>query len=224
MKVWYDARRMYSNPKSAKFLSQFKSVVHKKGEMILRGGDAPQAVYLVKNGYAKLSSISSEGEELTLVIYKAGEFFPVVWTFFGKRASIYSFEALTQVEIVRIPRESFLEFINENRDVFMEIVEHIITRFQSALRRMEYLVFGNSSAKVASMLLILGKNFGEKKAKGMEIQIPLTHKDIANLIGVTRETVSIELKRFEREKLIAYNKKLIILSNEKTLAQRAILS
>lgn len=190
----------------------------------MRAGDLPQGIYYLKKGFAKLSSVSSEGKELTLVIYKSGDFFPVVWTFFGKSPSIYSLEALTECKIARAQREIFMDFIMNNPDVFLEVTKHIITRFQVALKRMEYLTFGTASAKVASILLICGRDFGREINRQIEIQIPLTHRDIANLVGVTRETISVELKKFDRRGLIDYNQKLIIIKNKEGLEKEAILT
>jgi len=73
-----------------KYFSQFNIIKYSKGETILRGGDTPQGVYFIKSGFVKLGSIYREGKELTLALYKTGDFFPVVWTFFGgDRGSIY---------------------------------------------------------------------------------------------------------------------------------------
>lgn len=206
------------------FFEKRKPFYYKKGETILHRGDLPQGVLFLKSGYARLESISKEGKEMTLVIYQPGELFPVVWAFFGQKPSIYNLEALTNCEIVRAPREEFLDFIKENPDVLFDVTKHIITRFQLALKRMEYLAFGNASSKLASILLICGRNYGVTKDGQTELQIPLTHKDIANLVGVTRETVSIELKKFDRRGLIGYSKKLIILRDINALEQEAILS
>ena len=204
------------------FFSQFNTFKYAKGETILRNGDVPQGVYFVKSGYVKLNSLSKDGKELTLVIYKKDDFFPVVWTFLGTKPSIYSFEAITPTEILRAPREKFLEYINSHKDILANVIGEILSRFQTALRRMEFLTFGNASGKLASILLICGKDFGIEKSDGIEIQIPLTHKDIANLVGVTRETVSLELKRFDRKGFIAYNRKLIIIKDRASLEKKAI--
>ena len=213
----------FINKKLEKFISQFKSHQYKKGEFILRGGDMPQGVNFLQSGFAKLSSVSAEGKELTFVIYKAGDFFPVVWSFFGKRASIYSYEAITPATIIRVPRQMFINFLESNTDVFMEVTKHIIRRFQESLRTMEFLAFGNSRAKVASVLLRMSRSFGEEKKNGLEIQVPLTHRDIANIVGVTRETVSIEMKKFEKEGFISNHSKLITIRNKKGLEEEAIL-
>lgn len=209
--------------KLEKFFSQFKTIHYKKGETFLRPGEMPQGINFLKKGYVRLYSLSSEGQDLTLVLYKPGDFFPVVWSFTGT-PSFYYFEALSPVEIQRARREEFGKFIDENIDVFKEVNYHIIHRFQMALKRMEYLVFGKANTKLASILLICGRDFGIDTSKGREIQIPFAHKDIASLVGLTRETVSLELKKFEKMKLIGYNGRHIVIRNEKALEKEALLS
>lgn len=207
-----------------RFFSEFRTFHYKKDEIILRPGDMPQGVYFLNSGFVRLYSFSKEGKELTLVIYKKGDFFPVVWAFRGGEPSEYYFEALSSVEIQRSPRENFLEFIKNDNEAFMEVNDHILERFLTAIKRMQYLAFGNSKSKLASILLICGKEFGIEKGKEIEIQIPFTHKDISNLMGVTRETVSVEIKQFENRRLIKYNDKLIVLKNTKGLEDEAILT
>ncbi|MDP2637692.1 MAG: helix-turn-helix domain-containing protein, partial [Candidatus Levybacteria bacterium] len=82
--------------------------------------------------------------------------------------------------------------------------------------------FGNADSKLASILLISAMEFGIAKNDEIEIQIPLTHKDIASLVGVTRETVSIELKKFDKKKYISYRKKKIVIKNKVELRKKAI--
>lgn len=223
--LWYTASmNIAAVEKLDKFFSNFRAFKYKKDEVILRPGDMPQGISFIKTGYVRLYSFSKEGKELTLVIYKPGDFFPVVWTFKGESPSIYYFETLSDVDINRSPREDFVEFVKQNNDVFTEINDHIIGRFQVALKRMQYLTFGNSTSKLASILLICGKDFGIEKNGKIEIEIPLTHKDIADLVGVTRETVSVELKKLEKRGYVGYNEKLLVIKNLKGLEEEAILA
>ena len=67
-----------------KFFSKFKKLHYKKGELILRGGDSPQGVYFIDKGYVKDYSISKEGEELMLILFKPEDFFPMQWVFNNK--------------------------------------------------------------------------------------------------------------------------------------------
>lgn len=208
-----------------KFFTGHARVEYKKGETILHAGDFPQGVYFLKKGYVRLFSISEDGKELTLVIYKPGGLFPVVWAFFGRNPSIYHFETLGPAILYRAPRDEFVQFLAENPRALLEVTKGVIRRFSLSLRRMEYLTFGTVSARLASVLLIYAKELGVEKGKGqIEIQLPVTHEDLSNLVGVARETVSIELKKLERQRLIRRKNRLIIVKNKKGLEDIAILS
>ena len=221
MRNFYGGETLTPSEKLYNFFSQFKPRYYKKGETFLRAGDVPAGIYFLKKGYVRLYSLSSAGKELTLVLYKPGEFFPVVFTFTAK-PSVYYFETLSQVEMVRAPRENFASFIKENADVFDEVNLHIIERFQIALRRMEYLTFGNANSRLASILLICARYFGVRSDdKEIKIPIPFTHKDIANLVGMARETVSIELKKFIDKRLIEKKGRLLVIKNREALRKEA---
>lgn len=204
------------------FFSQFKFLRYKKGETILRSGDIPQGVYYLKKGYVRLYSLSESGQELSLIIFKPGDFFPIMWAINNTPNTQY-LQAMTAVELWRCPREKFVLFIKENPDVFFELTSHMLERLGGILQRMEYMAFGNAYSKVVSIILICAQRFGEKKGSEIEIQVPLTHKDIAALLGVARETVSIELKKLERKGLMKYKKRLIFIKNKKRLEKESAL-
>lgn len=205
------------------FFSQFKKLNFKKREMILRAGDEPRGVMYLKKGYVRLYAISREGEELTLIIYKPDDIFPIVWAI-NDLPNEYHFEAVTAAEVYRAPREKFLIFMRENPNVFFELTSKILIRFKGVLQRMEYLVFGNAYNKVASILLICAERFGGKEGSKIIIQVPLTHKDIANLLGVTRETTSLEIKKLARKGIIDYQGRLIVVKNPRALEKESLLN
>lgn len=206
-----------------KFFAKFKKFHYKKGDLILRGGDLSQGVYFIDKGYVRDYSISREGEEFTLIIFKSEDFFPMQWVFNNKPNTHY-FEAMNAVELWRCPKEEFIKFIEDNPDIFFEFTSHILTRMGGIMQRMEYLAFGNAYQKVASILMICAERFGEKDGNGVIINIPLKHKDIAMLIGMVRETVSIELKKLERKGIIDYHGRLIIVKDTGRLQEESLLS
>lgn len=204
------------------FFHKFQSSRYRKRETILYPGDFPQSVFFIEKGYARLFDISKEGKDLTLIVYKPGEIFPIVWTFFGKQPNIYGFETLTPCKIRKIPREEFMDFMDKNPEVLMDVTRHIIARFQVALTRMRYLAFGDASAKLAAILVICTKEFGREDSKQNIVDLPLTHQDLANLVGVTRETVSIEIKKLERMGIISHSGHNIVVLKMDKLEKIAI--
>ena len=128
------------------------------------------------------------------------------------------------VELELAPRNEFVKFIKENNDVLFELTVRILIRLGGLIERMNYLVFGNAYNKVASIISICAQRFGDLERAGIVIGVPLTHKDIANLIGVARETVSIEIKKLEKEGILSFKGKHIIVKDQKKLKAKAMLS
>lgn len=205
------------------FFSQFKLLYYKKDEIILRPDDTPSGVFYLCKGYVRLYSISQTGEELTLIIFKPEDFFPIVWAI-NNTPDEYYCEAMTPVEVWRAPREEFLAFIKSDPDVFLELTSRILIRLGGLLERMGYLVFGSAYQKVASILVICAQRFGLKEGKGIKICVPLTHKDIANLVGITRETASVEMKKLERKGFIYHRGRLFMIKDIKGLEKESLLN
>lgn len=203
------------------FFSQFKSLSFKKGETILRAEEEPKGVFYLKKGYAKLYSISKNAQELIFIIYKPEDFFPSIWPITDAPVVYYT-EALTNVEVYLAPRDKFLKFIKKNPDVLFEITSRILTRFGGLLNRMEYAMFGNAHNKVASIILICAERFGTDFKEGILIQVPLTHQEIANLLGVARETVSIEMKKLQEKGLITHKEKYLVVKNTEGLKKESL--
>lgn len=180
----------------------------------------PAGVFYLKKGFVRRYTISEEGEELTLIIFKPGDFFPVMWAIKNIPNNEY-LEAMTEVEVQRVPRESFLAFLKQYPEVGFEVLGNIVTRLDGILERIKYLVFGNADQKVASILVICGERFGEKKGRTVLIKLALTHQDIASLIGLTRETTSIEIKKLERDGLISHQGRFILIKNMTKLQKEA---
>lgn len=147
----------------------------------------------------------------------------MIWTF-NTSPNKYYIEAMTPVEVYLAPRDEFIKFIKENGDVLFELTSRILIRLGGLLTRMEYMVFGNAGSKVASIIAICAERFGHKNTIGETVVgVLLTHKEIANLIGVARETVSIEIKRLENEEVIGYRGRHILIKDNRKLRAKSKL-
>ena len=205
------------------FFSKHKLLKYKKGEVITRAGEVPSGIFYLKKGYVRVYSFSKNGEELSLIIFKPGDIFPVSWAI-NKVTTSYFVEAMTEAFLWRVPRDQFLKFVKDKPDILFEISRRMLERFLGLMRRMEYMVFGNARAKVASILVICAERFGKKSAGGhVEIEVPLTHNDIATLVGLSRETVSIEMGKLADKELISYRRKLISIANLAALRKESLL-
>lgn len=207
---------------AARFFSRFKLLHYKKGELLLRPDDIPSGVFYLKKGYVRQYVISKEGQELTTIIYKPGDLFPLMWGL-NEMVSNRYFEAMVPLELYRIPKETLLDFIKKEPEVLLKLTGRILNRLHAVSERLEYLAFGSAYAKVASIILICAKRLGEKKDHEVVIPLPLTHRDIASLVGVTRETTSIELKKLEKKNIIGYQGRLLVVKSMDRLQKESLL-
>lgn len=202
------------------FFSKYRRLEYKKGQTILRSDDNPSGIYYVSKGYVRLFSISESGQELTLIIIKQGDIFPIRWAITGQRHRYY-FEAITPIELYKAPLEAFDEFVKSSPDVLYLILNNVLIRLGGLLERMEYQTFGNAYQKVASILVICADRFGASRERGVQIKVPLTHTSIANLIGLTRETTSIELKKLEKKGICKKDGGFFVIKNLEKLKTEA---
>lgn len=203
------------------FFGQYQPSTFGKGESVIEAEDDPTGVYYLKKGHVRLYSISPDGQELTLNIFKPGSYFSMMWAI-GDIPNSYYFQAMTEIEVHRAPKEKTMEFLKSDSEVLFELTKRLLIGLSSTLNSMSYLLFGNATNKVASVLVVAAKRFGEKEMNGeIVISLPLTHQDIANMAGLTRETTSLEMQRFEQEGLIDNKRKSVVIKKFDELKKAA---
>lgn len=195
--------------KVSAFFHRYSPLKYKKRVMILHANDFPSSVFFIKSGFLRVFRISEQGEELTLNILKPYDFFPLTYGM-NQNISPYYLETMTPLELWKAPAETFVQYIRSDPELYQELTTQILIRFDSLMTRMEYLVFSNARTKIAATLLVCAKRYGQvMEDNSLLITVPLTHKDIATLIGITRETTSLEMKKFEINGYIKRQGKLL---------------
>lgn len=206
-----------------KFFEKYEKVEFKKNSTVIEAGRETNEVFCVIDGYVKLYMVSKDGEDLVLNIYKPGAYFPITWIL-GDLPIRYDFIAVTDVTVYRAPKEDVLAYLEENQAELFDLTKRLSRGVVGLSTQIEYLLFGSACNKVASVLLVLSKRFGKEEKNGnIEVEISFTHNDIANMAGLTRETVSIELKKMEKRGIIGWRKKHLIVKNLKLLQKESLI-
>ena len=185
------------------FYKQFSTREYKKGETLIRADDNPQGIFCLTEGYVRQYTISKTGIELTLQILKPITYFPLIWAINGA-PNIYFYEALTSVVVGRAPKDQVISFIKDKPSIVLELMSKLLGDYAETLSRIEHLVFSDAYRRVISVLLYIAKHFGEEKTQGIVVNHRFTQQDIATLVGVTRETASIEIGILERKGFVKY--------------------
>jgi CRP-like cAMP-binding protein len=210
--------------KLEEFFSHYTLVRYDKNERMLRENESPSGIYFVREGIVRTYLISEEGNELTVLLQPTQSLFPLRWAV-NELPNIYNYQAMNPVELWRAPREAFQEFLQANPDVLMHITKSLVEDCSALIYRMQHTVFGNAYAKVAAVVLTAGKRFGEegKKPSDVEVKIHLTHQQIADSAGITRETASLEMKKLKDNGLIEYHGRSLVILDMQQLSKASFL-
>lgn len=206
------------------FFSHYTSVKYDKGERILREYDSPSGVFYIKSGVVRIYLISEEGNELTALLHSPESVLPLRWALTGI-ANIYNYQAMNDVELYRAPREGFQEFLKNHPEANIQIMNQLVNDGSALVYRMQHIVFGNAHSKVASVVLTAAKRFSTDNAAlgGKLVQVPLTHQQIADSAGITRETASLEMKKLKEEGLISYKGRTLVIHDIEALSKASFL-
>lgn len=178
-----------------RFFRIFPSRTYPKRTLLLGGDEHPHHVFYLVSGYVRQFILSSTGEEQTVIILGPCNVFPLIWAITGKERKYRYFETITPVTVYSCPKEAFTTFLKTNPDVVSSLLKNTLQRVDDLVQHIAYFSFSaQAQVKVFAFLLLLCQRFGNNEPYHI-LPFLLTHKDIAVCIGVSRETVSIALKK-----------------------------
>jgi CRP-like cAMP-binding protein len=192
----------------------------KKRQPLYLPGDPSSNVYLLKQGRVKLANTGASGKEVTFEILEPGEIFGELEVLEGLPRETAA-EALDDAMICVIRREDFDRYLSMHPDVTVKLTKLIGLRLRKIQSRVEDLVFRDVPARLAHLLLELRKTDGVAEGTGIRLRAKLTHQEMANLIGASRETVSTILGQFRDQALIRMEGRTIIIVSETGLSRLA---
>lgn len=200
-----------------------KDVEYKSGQSIYLPGDPSDALYLLKEGKVKLSYLDESGKRLTLFILQSGQLFGEMALSEGRTRNLMA-ETLTDVTLCMFHRVDFIEFLNAYPELALKVIKLMGQRRYEIEQKIEDLIFRSIPARLARLLLKLAREFGEPFNGWKRLTLRLTHYELANLIGATRESTTAEVNRFEEMGLISrgLKKHIVILDEEKLKAVASV--
>jgi len=183
-------------------------------------GDPAEHLYLVATGKVKLTRHTSSGREVLLDILRGGEYF-------GNLAVLsdqgYSETAIAQTDccILQISAQNFEKILNRHPDVMMKVLKAVGQRLEESQEIIKQLSVYTTDQRIAAALIRLAKKLGERKQKGMLIQLSFSRQDLAAMTGATIETVSRVMSRFSAEGLISTGRRWVLVNDLERLKQIA---
>lgn len=206
------------SPAAMKTLDAIKfTSVYPKGSILFVDGEEPRGVFILCSGRAKLTTSSSEGRTLIVKIAEAGEVLGASATILGRPYEV-SAETLEPSQLNFIKRDDFLRFLNSHTEACLHTAQQLSEKYQSAQREIRSLGLAQSTAeKLGKLLLDWCALHGETTPKGIRLKVLLTHEEIAQMIGTTRETVTRMLSDFKRKKIVEVKGSTIVILRKEEL-------
>lgn len=176
------------------------------------------SVFLVAEGVVKVASISADGKESILAFVEQGELFGELALLDVENRDDYV-EAIERTTVVMIPAQDIQNVLAIRADMALAVTKLVGLRRQRIERRLKNLLFQSSRDRLIHLLLDLEEQFGEETPEGVRIRLKLSHQDMGNLIGATRETVTSLLGQLRNEGSIEYKRCKLLITNSRKLTQ-----
>jgi len=185
-------------PAATQELNEVKRVLHYPDRSILfHQGERPEGVFIIKHGSVKLSMTSSKGRAVILRVAGVGEILGLSAVLSGE-SCIATAETLEETEIAYVERDQFLQVLLHNPEAALSVAIHACSNYKNACRQISLLGLCRSASERLAQFLL---NWSSPKAylDGMPVWLGLTHEEISQVAGTTRETVTRTLMDFRKK-------------------------
>jgi len=200
-------------PQALKDLSAVRmGSVYPAGAVLFVEKQEPRGVFLLCEGEVKLSISSSSGKTLILRIAKPGEILGLMPVLSGTPYEVTA-ETLHPCQIAYLNREDFLRLIGKHPEIMERSLAQLSTLYSGACEQLRTVGLSGSAPEKMARLLLEWSSKGKTTHEGTQLTVPLTHEEIAEFIGSTRETVTRTLSDFKSKKLVTIHGSTMTIRN-----------
>ena len=202
----------------AKLAANSLAIDYRRRRFIYRAGDAADALYLIARGRVKLCRVeTATGREAVIDILSAGSLFgeSALYTAVSREKCAVAYE---NSRLLRIPVGDFKEGMAENSKLYDYTFRLIGQRLARAERMVADFALDAIPARLEKLLLEFSRRYGINETNGVLIDIPLPHREIASIVGSTRESVTVRLNAMRRDGIIDFVNRKILIKRPESLA------
>jgi CRP/FNR family transcriptional regulator, cyclic AMP receptor protein len=174
----------------------------KKQSHVFLQGDPLENVYFIYDGKIKIYKSDINGKEQIVAIAKKGEMFPHVGFFRKGDYPAYA-EVLEPSTLIAVPISKFETVLIENPELCIKVFKVLGEKIVDLQNRLEEQILNNTYEQIIKLLIRLAQKHGKEQEDGtIVLKSEFTNKDLANMIGTTRETISRTLTKMKKDELI----------------------
>ncbi len=208
---------------SARALAQIRRTSsYPAGAILFMEGEPARGVYIVCQGRVKLLTTNSEGKTLIFKIAKPGDILGLNPAISGQPHEITA-ETLQPTQLAYVSREDFVKYIKEYGDACLQVAQHLGRDCHSAYEVIRSIGLSNSVEEKLARFLVEWSAGAPVTNGGLRVKLALTHEEIAQLIGCSRESVSRSFSEFKRKRLVEVNGSTLLVQDKAALQTLATL-
>ena len=184
-----------------KFFSKFPSIKYSKGAILHKPGDKFTQIYFVKSGYVRIYT-KNGSHETTLNLFRPLFMVSLIQGTTNHPSNFY-IEAITPCEVWAAPVTQYQKYVEADPKLAKKVTSFLFNSILKLLNNQTNIISGNATNKVAAVLLQLAFDYGQMKDNQLLVPFPATHRILATLIGLTRETTSVQMSKLQKTKVIS---------------------
>lgn len=215
LKIWHLSHLQILADRAMQDLDYLANVCHlseiPKHSVIYLPGDPAETVYFLKQGRVRISRLSEEGKQITLLVLEAGSLFGEMAVLDDQAHHESIAETMENTLLCHTSKQNFEQFLQRNPDLSLKIAKLMGKRLRQVENRLEDVAFLPVEARLYKLLGHLAREYGQLSESGTRIQLRLTHQDLGQLIHATRQTVTELLNQFESAQLLSTERRQLVL-------------
>ena len=189
---------------------------YRKNQVIFLEEETGNYMYIVLAGKVKVTKSTLGGKDSILAIHQTGDFFGEMALLDG-RTSPATVSAMEDCRIASISNGDFHRYLMHNEKVITQIVQVLCGRLRHVWGQIQALTYSNAESRIRAGLLQLAKMHGVRDTRGIIINLKITHQEVAELVGTSRETVTRTLARLQKDGILLIDHRRMILLNPRAL-------
>ena len=191
---------------------------YEAGQIIIYDGDSPNLVRFIKRGAVKFYDTDTDGREKIMHIGGEGSIFPLFYSFEGKDSVTGFYATIAKTDVVAVSLTDFQNRLKTSPDYAFQILQWYAEEMDHIVLRLKSLEKSTAKQKILQALFYLGGQHATKshgQLKWHRINFPLTQQTLADITGLTRETVNITLKDPDLLKVVRNKRQFFEIDHEK---------
>jgi CRP/FNR family transcriptional regulator, cyclic AMP receptor protein len=187
-----------------------------KGDLVFRTGAPGNSVYFLRSGKIKICQSSPVGREVILWFCFAGEIFGLAEVARGG-GRVVNAQACEHSEVLAVSQEQFRNFLVSHPRTALLSMQVLSSRLRILGEMFVNLVADDVNTRIAKLILRLSARYGTRVGKEIFLNIPLTHQEIADMVGTSRQTVTSALSALKRQGVLSIDNRRIHIESEELL-------